>query len=92
MALPPLRSMNANLTDGMTEGGHKRLSRNRGGFVEETTNIARQHLYGDSYSITETHRPTRADETCDPWLSENTYEHQSRTGSPTYESQMRPLG
>ncbi|MFJ1700349.1 hypothetical protein ACIOHC_35760 [Streptomyces sp. NPDC088252] len=62
MALPPQRPMNRELDTGMTEGTYKRRAPNRGGFVEETTNIAREHLSSINYSIAETSWPSRPDE------------------------------
>lgn len=44
MALPPLRSMNGELAEGMTDGSRKKVTRDRGGFVEQTTPRLRQDI------------------------------------------------
>lgn len=44
MALPPLRSMNGELTEGMSDGTQKKVTRDRGGFVEQTTPEIRMEL------------------------------------------------
>ncbi|MFD4858479.1 hypothetical protein [Streptomyces atratus] len=62
MALPPQRPMNRELSEGMTEGSYKRRAPNRGGFVEETTNIARENLSTINFNITEHPWPNRPDE------------------------------
>jgi hypothetical protein len=53
MALPPLRNMNAELVEGATDGGYKKVTQNRGGMVESTTYASRQQLDDLWYGIHE---------------------------------------
>lgn len=55
MSYAPNRSRNGSLTDGMTDGGpYKKLIRDRGGMVEDTTTEARDMLSRDTISYQET--------------------------------------
>ena len=44
MATAQPRSANAELAEGMTDGKYKKVVRDRGGFVESTTHLAREDL------------------------------------------------
>lgn len=46
MAYPQLRSANASLHAGMTDGAYKKSAPNRGGVVEDTTMEYRQRMSG----------------------------------------------
>ncbi|MFE9834086.1 hypothetical protein ACFYP4_02885 [Streptomyces sp. NPDC005551] len=63
MALPPLRSMNGELNEGMTDGSHKKVTRNRGGFVEQTTPETRRAIDDRYLNITEAYDATMPDGT-----------------------------
>lgn len=52
MALPPLRSMNGELTEGMSDGTVKKVTQNRGGFVEQTTPDIRHEINSQHLNIT----------------------------------------
>jgi len=54
MALPPLRSMTAELVEGATDGSYKKVIQNRGGNVEPNTYQSRQILDDVYYGIHET--------------------------------------
>lgn len=54
MALPQLRSMNAELNEGATDGRYKKVVQNRGGFVENDTYDNRSDLDDVYYGIHET--------------------------------------
>lgn len=53
MSYAPRRSMNGALADGMTDGTYKKLTRDRGGFVESTTQEAREMLNRDTIAYQE---------------------------------------
>lgn len=53
MALPQLRSMNAELNEGATDGRYKKVVQNRGGFVEGGTYDNRDELDDVWYGIHE---------------------------------------
>lgn len=53
MVYPLSRSMNADLAEGMTDGSHKKVIRDRGGNVEPTTYRQRADLYDVWYGIHE---------------------------------------
>lgn len=61
MAYAPHRSMNADLSEGMTDGKYKKVVTDRGGFVEPTTYEDRKDLfpflYGGIYEETNKVRP-----------------------------------
>ena len=44
MATAPSRSVNAELSEGMTDGKYKKVVTDRGGFAEHTTYLERQDL------------------------------------------------
>ena len=54
MALPPLRSMNAELVEGATDGSYKKVINNRGGTVEPNTFQSRESLDDVYYGFHET--------------------------------------
>lgn len=53
MAYAPHRSMNAELSEGMTDGKYKKVVQNRGGFVDPTTYQERADLNDRWYGIHE---------------------------------------
>lgn len=53
MAYAPERSRNGSLKNGMTDGTYKKINPDRGGFVERTTELARQALNADTYAYQE---------------------------------------
>jgi hypothetical protein len=64
MAQAPMRSMNAELDSGLTDGKYKKVVRNRGGFVDADTQDSRQDLHDIYYGIHEAEvkqAPTRGD-------------------------------
>lgn len=81
MALPPQRNMNGNLASGMSDGGFVELNRDRGGFVETTTEEARSLLYPINYDYIEA--PTKT-------LPDGTIRHGG--GVIKYRSQIRHEG
>lgn len=80
MSLPPLRSMNGELAEGMSDGGHKKLNRDRGGFVESTSQEARSEL-DSSMAIVEMPYPALPDGT-----------HRTAQGTVVHPSLMRHEG
>ena len=80
MGLPPLRSMNAELASGATDGTYKKVVRNRGGLeVDAATQQSREDLHDLYFGIHEkdvkqvpTRGPARTQAYCptppaDPW-------------------------
>lgn len=63
MALPPLRSMNGELAEGMSDGAHKKVTTNRGGFVEQTTPELREEINSAYLNIDERSYGTSPDGT-----------------------------
>lgn len=60
MAFPPLRSMNSELSEGMTDGKYKKVVQNRGGAIDAMTYQERSDLYDTWHGIHESalkHRP-----------------------------------
>ena len=53
MATAPPRSVNAELSEGMTDGKYKKVVTDRGGFVERATYLERQDLHDVWYGIHE---------------------------------------
>lgn len=51
MGLPPQRSMNRDLVEGMTDGSRKKLAPNRGGFPEPTTPLSRRELNDRNFDM-----------------------------------------
>lgn len=80
MALPPLRSMNAELDTGIADGSYKQIVKDRGGFPEQATYDSRADLHDMSHGIHEAAtkqlatkngrvvtQDTRATPRADPW-------------------------
>ncbi|MFI0265695.1 hypothetical protein [Streptomyces luteogriseus] len=63
MALPPLRSMNGELAEGMSDGTVKKVTQNRGGFVEQTTPAVRNEINDQYLNITPDNYATSPDGT-----------------------------
>lgn len=53
MGCPPMRSMNAELDSGATDGTFKKVVRDRGGFVDAATQDSREDLHDLYYGIHE---------------------------------------
>ena len=53
MTYAPTRSMNNDLSEGMTDGKYKKVSPNRGGFVEHTAMTERADLDDEYFGIHE---------------------------------------
>lgn len=51
MARTAQRSMNRDLIEGMTDGSRKKLTPNRGGFVEATTPHSRRELHDLNFNM-----------------------------------------
>lgn len=79
MSYAPMRSMNAELDSGATDGTFKKVVRNRGGFVDAATADSREDLHDAYYGVhecepkaaptrgavrTQNYRPTPP---ADPW-------------------------
>jgi len=61
MTYGPIRSANAELHEGMTDGKYKKVVRDRGGFVEKATSAARSDLDDRWYGIHEVPVKTTGD-------------------------------
>lgn len=64
MAYAPMRSMNAELDSGATDGTYKKVVRDRGGFVDAMTQDSRRDLHDIYFGIHEKdvkRAPTRGD-------------------------------
>jgi hypothetical protein len=61
MAFAPDRSMNAELSEGMTDGKYKKVIRDRGAFVEASTQLNRTDLSDAYYGIHEERTKTLPD-------------------------------
>jgi hypothetical protein len=81
MAYAPQRSMNGSLNDGMTDGTYKKLNRDRGGFVETTTQDARADLYPTNFGYIESGYKEQPDGT-----------HRMGSGDTHYHSPIRHQG
>lgn len=53
MAYAPMRSMNAELDSGLTDGKYKKVVRDRGGFVDAATYQSRRDLHDLYFGIHE---------------------------------------
>jgi len=61
VAYAPHRSMNAELSEGMTDGKFKKVVQDRGGFVEPATYASRSELHDIWYGIHEEPNKMRPD-------------------------------
>lgn len=78
MSYAPNRSRNGSLADGMTDGTYKKLVRNRGGYVEDTTREAREMLNPDTVAYQETGYKQQPDGTDRYTTGDINYPSQSR--------------
>lgn len=78
MSYAPERSRNGALTDGMTDGTYKKLVRDRGGFVETTTEESRFTLNHDTIAYQQTSPRFQPDGTTRYSTGDVEYPSQSR--------------